>query len=150
MSKQTEALPQGWSVVRAEGSFTKIWPMIEAQITALGLINPIADGGKVMQEPPNFEQAVKEYIEDYGMLTDPEDRVYAGYTLTENDKALLLDVFMGFDFSPWLTAPPQPKPQPLTDEQARVALGLEKLPPLCVMRDVRAIEAAHSITGGEA
>jgi hypothetical protein len=35
--------------------------------------------------------------------------------------------------------------KPLTDEQARVALGLAYLPGAAVMRDVRNIEAAHGI-----
>jgi hypothetical protein len=35
--------------------------------------------------------------------------------------------------------------KPLTDEQARVVLGLERLPGVAVMRDVKRIEAAHGI-----
>jgi len=38
--------------------------------------------------------------------------------------------------------------KPLTDEQARVALGLACLPGAAVMRDVRRIEAAHNIKEG--
>jgi hypothetical protein len=37
--------------------------------------------------------------------------------------------------------------KPLTDEQARVALGLERPLGVASMRDVRSIEAAHGITG---
>ena len=37
--------------------------------------------------------------------------------------------------------------KPLTDEQARVALGLERPLGVAAMRDVRSIEAAHGITG---
>lgn len=44
--------------------------------------------------------------------------------------------------------PAEPKAaerQPLTPEQARVALDLEKPVPHCVMLDVRKVEAAHGI-----
>ena len=37
---------------------------------------------------------------------------------------------------------------PLSDEQIRVALGLENLPWLSLVKDIRAVEKAHGI-GGE-
>ena len=39
----------------------------------------------------------------------------------------------------------QPERKPMTVDEARIALGLEKPPPLCVMLDVRAVEAFHGI-----
>ena len=38
---------------------------------------------------------------------------------------------------------------PLSDEQIRVALGLENLPWLSLVKDIRAVEKAHGIGGGE-
>lgn len=49
-----------------------------------------------------FEMAVQEYIDDYEMAGETEDGRDAYYAPNENDKALLLDAFMGFDFSPWV------------------------------------------------
>lgn len=56
-----------------------------------------------------FEAAVQEYIEDYEMLGETEDGRDACYTPNENDKALLLDAFMGFDFSQWRAPSPPMK-----------------------------------------
>ena len=60
--------------------------------------------------PADFETTVREYIDEYEMLGETEDGRDACYTPNENDKALLFDAFMGFDFSPWLGAAPQPQP----------------------------------------
>ena len=60
--------------------------------------------------PADFETAVHEYIDDYEMLGETEDGRDGCYTPNENDKALLFDAFMGFDFSPWRAAAPQPQP----------------------------------------
>jgi hypothetical protein len=58
--------------------------------------------------PADFETTVREYIDEYEMLGETGDGFEACYTPNDNDKALLLDAFMGFDFSPWLAAAPQP------------------------------------------
>jgi len=56
-----------------------------------------------------FHAAVDEYIDDYEMLGETEGGADACYTPNENDKALLLDAFMGFDFSPWVGLGAQPQ-----------------------------------------
>jgi len=60
---------------------------------------------------PDYESIIDEYIEEYEMLGESEDGRECSYTPNENDKALLKDAFMGFDFSTIFnppTAPAQP------------------------------------------
>lgn len=81
-----------------------------------------------------FEAAVRAYIEDYEMLGETLDGRDAYYTPNENDKALLFDAFMGFDFSPWMS----PTLDDGIDEAAflvRFNENLKKLPEMLATTD---------------
>ena len=72
------------------------------------------------------------------LLSAPNHRIFSEPNICLNLRAALA--------AP-ATAPAQPAPErkPMTVDEARIALGLEKPPPLCVMLDVRAVEAFHGI-----
>lgn len=131
--ERDQAIKEGHRNAAAEAYLEprKAFRMQRAQLFAAGfdrgydaatapLLAKIAElEAKLAQRVPDysaFESAVREYIEEYEMLGETEDGCDASYTPNENDKALLLDAFMGFDFSPCLSAAPAaPEQQEPTD-----------------------------------
>jgi len=95
--------------VARQAWFAATKPLLEriAELTAQveQAAQPVADFAA-------FEAAVQEYIEDYEMLGETEYGRDACYTPNAGDRAMLLDAFMGFDFSLY-TSPP--KAAPLTE-----------------------------------
>ena len=47
---------------------------------------------------PNYEAVISEYVEDYEMIGEDGQGRDCGYTPNENEKDLIKDAFMGFEF----------------------------------------------------
>lgn len=101
--------PNGSGVMNVTEKQVQMTSVLSVQAAVVGIFATHTTWKNKMKKFDHaaFEAAVREYIEDYEMLGETTDGRDAYYTPNENDKALLLDAFMGFDFSPWLiTAQP--------------------------------------------
>jgi len=104
---------------------------------------PIASG----QEPiAGLEAAIDDYLEDYEMLGENEDGADVCYTPNENDKALIKDAFMGFDWPPHPARAQQPLSDAKIDATSQSIWGeMNGLPLERCRLFARSIEAAHGI-----
>jgi hypothetical protein len=87
----------------------------------------------------DFEARLDEYLADYEMVGEAPDGRDVCYTPTADERAIIKDVIMGFEWEP---APAQP----LSNEQI-ARLSTRYSLPYSIISFVRAIEHAHSIGG---